>query len=512
MWESSIFYSKSIYQTHNYFLKSSFINKLYNYYIHRGYFNIISMQLVNMCITIFLVFLIIFLNNCINYNLLFNINNKTYINEIVNMNNFFNFNPIIWFIVISLITFTSLKLICLIDDILVYRNIKFFYNNIIDISERDIQSILWSEIIDKMKLKYANHTNFDIFYINNMITNKDNYMITIFDKDIIIINHLTSLMEWNIIFCILNTIFTKESKIDSKLLSNKDKYIDMIKKKLRVISLLNFIFMPFILIFIILYNIFNYGEYFYSNPESLVTRSFTRVAYWKFKHYNELIHNYDDRLSKCKLHATDYANQFPNKLLDTFSRFLVFVISSLFIIMMVFSILNQNILINLYIGYNKNILWFIGISLSIIAILKNFIYNKLLYNPKEHLLKVNDYIKLPSEWLENSNRSYIKNAFLIFFPYKIIDLSKNIFYTILVPFQLWSISFDTKNIINFIIKSTINEPILGNICKFGLFHKNIINTNEKKIKESYDYFIKMYPEFKNNNIYFESEYLKSNSN
>ena len=42
MWNSSIFYTKNIYETNNYYLKSSFINKLYKYYINRGYFNIIQ--------------------------------------------------------------------------------------------------------------------------------------------------------------------------------------------------------------------------------------------------------------------------------------------------------------------------------------------------------------------------------------------------------------------------------------------------------------------------------------
>ena len=46
----------------------------------------------------------------------------------------------------------------------------------------------------------------------------------------------------------------------------------------------------------------------------------------------------------------------PNKLLDTFSRFLVFIVSSFFIVLTLFSIINQHVLINLYIDDNKNVI------------------------------------------------------------------------------------------------------------------------------------------------------------
>ena len=204
MWESSIFYSKNIYETNNYYLKSSFINKLYKYYIHKGYFNIIAIQLVNIIITTFLVFFTIFLYNCIDYHKILNMESKTNIEEVIHLDNFFNLIPLLLYILITLGIFLFLKIICIIDDILVYRNIKFFYNTILDINDYDLQNMYWMNIIDKMKEKYGENMSFDIYYMINRITNKDNYFIAMLDNEIFEINHLTGLMEWNIIFCILD--------------------------------------------------------------------------------------------------------------------------------------------------------------------------------------------------------------------------------------------------------------------------------------------------------------------
>ena len=221
-------------------------------------------------------------------------------------------------------------------------------------------------------------------------------------------------------------------------------------------------------------------------------RTYTRLAYWKFRNYNELEHNYDDRLYKSQKVATSYLNQFSDKMLDTFSRLLVFVVSSFFIIFTTFSIINQHVLINLYIDGNKNVLWYIGLFVSVIAIFRNFITNKLVFHPKEKFIELNNHIDLPQSWIEDAALLSTKKKFVKLYPFKIADLGRNIVYTIMTPFQLWSLSFDVENIIDFIIKSTVEEPTLGHVCKYSLFNKQLLNSKEKKLLQSYVQFIKMY--------------------
>ena len=104
-------------------------------------------------------------------------------------------------------------------------------------------------------------------------------MVAMFDNNILEIDHLSHIMEWNLTYCILNTLFNDESQLKDDFIDNKNYYIEIIKRRIRVVASFNFLFMPVIIIWVILYNLFNYGENFYNKPENLVKRNWSRIAY-----------------------------------------------------------------------------------------------------------------------------------------------------------------------------------------------------------------------------------------
>ena len=67
--------------------------KIYNYYVYKGYYNIVSIQFVNLITTIFLYLLFIFLVMCIDYQGLIEIkSNEENIGNYVNFGNLLNTN------------------------------------------------------------------------------------------------------------------------------------------------------------------------------------------------------------------------------------------------------------------------------------------------------------------------------------------------------------------------------------------------------------------------------------
>ena len=83
---------------------------------------------------------------------------------------------------------------------------------------------------------------------------------------------------------------------------------------MKAISIINFIFMPFILLYMFFYYIFNYGEKFYNDPNLIVSRVFTNKTKWKFRNYNELNHEFDNRIECANKYAKTYASLFSSKL------------------------------------------------------------------------------------------------------------------------------------------------------------------------------------------------------
>ncbi len=77
-------------------------------------------------------------------------------------------------------------------------------------------------------------------------------------------------MEWNFTYCFIHRLFDDESKINIYHLNNIEKTKHDIRRRILVISLFNFIFMPFILIFILFSNLFEYGVHFITSRARLL--------------------------------------------------------------------------------------------------------------------------------------------------------------------------------------------------------------------------------------------------
>jgi autophagy-related protein 9 len=499
MWDnisnSSILFSKDFYKqkNENFYLNSIFINKVYYYYYNKGYLNIIINQIINICISIFIIFSMIFLINCVDYKGIITLTENRYISEFIDFRNFFNNNL---FIILSLIIFFLIiinKIINVIDDSIVYKHIKKYYDKQLHITDDDLHFLKWNDIVNNIKHSMNNN----IYYINNVITCKENYLIALFDNEIIQLEHLTSLMEWNLIYCILFNIFDSNFKLKENIFNDKHNIVKSINFTMKIISIINFIFMPFILTFLLLYNIFNYGEIYYNNPSLILSRSFTKKSKWKLRYYNELEHEFNNRIDKAAVHCNNYTKLFNNSITDIVFRLIIFICSSIFIILAILSLINDKILINLLLTPNQSVIWFLGILVSIIALLRK--KNNNLEKPENHINLIIQYINLDESIINNPNLVKSKKKISEIFEYKYITLLKDIFYIIISPFQLWKLSYDIDNIVDFIINNTEKHDDLLYICKLSNFD-NMYIPKDNKTNKSFNIFIQNYPEY--------NEYLK----
>ena len=114
-----------------------------------------------------------------------------------------------------------------------------------------------------------------------------------------------------------------------------------------MISILTFIFMPFLMLYVFFYSLLKYGANFYNHPSKIVARQWSLKARWQYRYYNELKHNLDNRLNIASGYAKEYCNLFNSKVLETLTKFIVFIASSFFILFLFLSLLNEHLLFNL---------------------------------------------------------------------------------------------------------------------------------------------------------------------
>jgi autophagy-related protein 9 len=480
---SLLFYSEDFYNNDLY-KNRNFIKQIYFYYKNKGFKNILLTQILNILISIFLFVLILFLFNCINYKELLAITDYNKLSTFIEWRHLFKFNVFFLCLFISFILFIITKIINLVEISLNYSKIKIYFNDNLKITDEKLDYINWSDVINK--LENYNNEKVDIYKINNIILFYENYLNAIFDNQIIKLYHLSNLMEWNINYCILFKMFGEELEEDKK----KTIYL-----RLRIVAVINFIFMPFILVFMLFYNIFNYGEEFYNKPTLLTTRMITRKAQWKYRYYNELPHDFEARMDKIDTNAKKYISQFKNDYITSISKLIVFVCSSFFILLILLSLINDKILIYVTLFNNKSILWFISILASLIAIFKRSNIN--FEEPKIYMNKISKIIYLKDDFVEKSNSNEIKQLFIKDYQYKIIIIIKDIIYTILTPFRLWLLANNINNIINFINANISDNEF--NSCKISEFNEELFmsldDSNVSKQSKSLEYFNTLYPEW-----------------
>jgi autophagy-related protein 9 len=477
MWEkinnSSLLFSKTFIENKkNLTLYSNrvFFHRIYFYYVNKGYYRIIINSVVNLLVTNFLVFFLVFLFNCIDYNGLFNLETKSNLGDFVHLNNLLKINTFFSIILILFLFLDCLKVISIIDDVYIYRNIRRFYKNNLKMRDTELEYIKWSQVVDI----YRDSVNNDIdpYYVQSIIASKDNYFIALLDNKIIRPYHLNSLFEWNLIYCIIYSFFENSEKVSEKIFTDPDKINKSMKNRLKTISIISLVFMPVIIVFITFYNLFNYGEQFYNKPDLFISRNFTRLAVLNYKNYNEVSHVFEERMTTLNNLTKKYNDTFKNKVIEAILKLIIFMFSSIFITLLIFTLANDIIITNLNIVGGKNVLWFIGVAGSFIAILRTIVNRKSKENPVYIMEEISNNIIIDTNYVQNANMKIIRDKFLKTYQLKILQIFYDICWTIFMPIQLWSISYDTKYITSFIRKISVNDKKIGIVCSYSNFENN----------------------------------------
>ncbi len=545
-----------------------FLIRLYKYYIGYGYYNVLLFSIVNLLTLTFFVMFATFIFCCVNLSELSNFTDPSVTYHFSDAINWQGLKHINWFLVICLIIFGiffAWKVMSIIYDVIALYPIKKFYSQKLDIEDFELSTIKWSKVTEKLSIlqlkenifqgdgrdttsdrntsdrntsdRNTSDRNTDIesgsivilpftsFDVANRLMRKENYMIAMFNKDLLNVHiplpklgkyqFMCKSLEWNINYCVTNFIFDdKSQQLKEKFLvhNNRDDLIKELRKRFCVLAIVNFLLLPFIFIYMTLYTIFKYGQHFYKKPNAISNRQWSTLAKWKFREFNELPHVFEERLRLASKCGDRYIKQFPSRTLDTLSRLATFVIGSFLVLFVFVAVLNGGAIENVKVG-NKNIVWYIGILGSVLVILNVFIKDYRIYYPHEALKKVSEHIHyIPVSWEENAHCEEIKSKFSYLYEYQLYSIFKEIIGIILTPFILWlSLSESSEYIVDFAREFSQYHPRLGYVCEFALFNldkngdsayndksNNVPNKDkckDGKLEKSYINFVDNNPEY-----------------
>lgn len=483
-----------------------FLQNVYKYYLGNGFFCIVLEKILNVSTLIFVLFISTYMGYCIDYSKLSSSQklsdvmiDQCYANNITGIT-----KVLLW----AFYVFVVLKIAQLYFDVQNLNDIHNFYNYLLNISDKELQTIPWQNIIQQiMFLKDQNaltanvvevkaKNRIDAHDVANRIMRKENYLIAMYNNDVLDLSlplplyrtsTLTKTLEWNINLCIMGYAFNESGFIKQNFLKpSQHEYIkEELKKRFMLAGFLNIILSPFLVTYFILLYFFRYFNEYKTSPRSLGARQYTPMAEWKFREYNELYHLFQKRIGLSAVMANRYIDQFPKEGTNIILRFVAFITGSFVAILAILTIFDPENFLNFEITNEKTALFYITILGAIWTVCRNSIsdeYN--VFDPEETILELATYTHyLPSEWEGRYHTEEVKNEFCKLYNLRVVILLRELASLILTPFILWfSLPRSVDRIVEFFRENSVYVDGLGYICKYAMFEINEV-ADPKKGKE-----------------------------
>ncbi|KAI5952562.1 ATG9 [Candida jiufengensis] len=516
-----------------------FLIDVYYYYRGRGLLNIVTSRIVDLIIIVFVISFSIFLKWGIDYSIFWDSYSQERhltLSDLIIPGFFWKIPFLVKFLVFGFSIYVTLRSIQLYFDYTrKLKEIQNFYHYLLNVEDVELMTISWKTIVEKLMLlkDYNSLTSshpIENHYINdlsskvrlnahdiaNRIMRRENYMIALFNKDILDFNILwfnektvlTKTLEWNLKLCIDNFVFNQQGQINGSILKehNRNLLAKELTSRFKLASIINIILCPFIVIYFVLLYFFKYFNEYKSNPSSIIgLRQYTPYAEWKFREFNELPNFFNKRLQLSMGPANNYIDQFPKGfLVINGMKLLNFISGSILAILVIMGIYLENESYSFWsfeITEGKSVLFYISIFGTLWAITsspsssassssnttndqvpqqQHFSSNKIVYDPESNIRYVSKFTHyLPKKWNKKLHTIQVKNEFCELYSLKIIIIINEILSVLLTPFLLYKISYNSGNIIDFFREYSIHVDGLGYVCYFAMFNfeKKLNNMN-----------------------------------
>ncbi|KAF3280741.1 autophagy protein atg9 [Orbilia oligospora] len=380
----------------------------------------------------------------------------------------------------------------------------------LDIPDLDMQTIQWQDVVQKLMAlrdsnpvtslattrKYIrNHSSkqrMDAHDIANRLMRKENYLIALFNKDILDLSiplpflrdHqlLTKTVEWNLGLAILDFVFHDGDNFNPVFLkeSSRKGLSQALRTRFVVFGFFNLLFAPFIVAYLVIHYFFQYFNEYQTNPSAIGSRRYTPLAEWKFREFNELVHLFHRRMNISYPFAVKYLEQFPKEKFVQAAKFVTFIFGSFAAVLAIASLLDTELL-QFEITKDRTVLFYITLFGSITAVARGIIPAETdVFDPTYELSWVMYHTRYsPPEWKGRLHSDEVKKEFSKLYELKIVIFFWEVASIILTPFVMWfSLPKCSDRIIDFFREFTVHVDGIGYVCSFAEFDFNM--TGPKK--------------------------------
>ncbi|KAK7037990.1 autophagy-related protein 9 [Favolaschia claudopus] len=502
-------YERALWKWVNVYNLDAFLQEVYYYYEGKGIYSIALSRGLNLLTVGFVIGFSTFLLGCIDYSRIRHGQSMKLADVVVGrcVSHFSGFTLIFW---ILFMAFYVWQIVAFVLSVFRLADMYNFFTHLLKIPDADIQTISWPEIVRRIgairednpltalssKIQKANDTTtakLDAHDIANRILRQENYLIALFNKDLLDLRvplpnilkrfiveegkgkMLTRALEWNLRFCLMEYLFDQHGKVRKVFLKSKNRpvLIEGLRRRFIFMGILNAIFAPFIVLYLLMYSFFRYFEEYHKDPSTIGGRRYTSYAQWKFREFNELPHLFARRLDESHPFANMYIGQFPNENLTLIMRFVAFVSGSFAAVLFLATVLDPDIFVHFEITPHRTVLFYLGVFGSVLAVARGMIPEEnRVFDPELLMTEVITFTHyMPEDWKGQLHSKRVHTEFGQIFAMKIMVFVEELLSVVLTPFVLWfSLPDCAPAIIDFFREFTVHVDGRGYVCSFAEFN------------------------------------------
>ncbi|KAI0032191.1 autophagy protein Apg9-domain-containing protein [Vararia minispora EC-137] len=517
-------YERALWKWVNVYNLDSFLQEVYFYYEGKGLYSIALARGLNLLTVGFVIGFSTFLLRCVDYSRI-RPEQITRLSDIIVGRCVTRFSGFTLLVFSLFCFFYVWQIISFVLSTMRLLDMYNFYTHLLNIPDEDIPTISWPEIVRRIAAirnqnpltaissssqpRDTDGAKLDAHDIANRIMRQENYLIALFNKELLDLRvplprfigrfaengkgrTLTRALEWNLRFCLIWYLFDARGKVRKVFLKSKNRaaLIEGLRRRFIFMGILNFIFSPFIVLYLVMYSFFRYFDEYHKNPSSIGGRAYTPFAEWKFREFNELPHLFRRRLDESYPIATAYIGQFPNEKVAIVMRFVAFIAGSFAAVLFLASILDPDLFLHFEITPHRTVVFYITLFGGILAVARGMIpEDNRVYDSEELMLEAVRYTHyLPDVWRTRLHSKVVHNEFGELFQMKILTFAQELASVVLTPFILWySLPPCAPAIVDFFREFTVHVDGLGFVCSFAVFdferHGNVKFGAPTKVKD-----------------------------
>ncbi|KAF2711746.1 membrane protein Gsa14p [Pleomassaria siparia CBS 279.74] len=482
---------------------NTFLGEVYRYYTDCGIWSILLRDAIKVLQTGFVVAFITFLGWCIDYS---KISHSHKMSEVIvakctkNMHGFWIF--VLW--VFIMYWLYSIYQLC--TSIPRLRTMHDFYHYLLDIPDRDIQTVQWQQVVSRIMalrdqnlatasnlstearklLDHKSRQRLDAIDIASRLMRRDNYLIALFNKEILDVavsipflgNRYTfsETTRWHVNLAVMDFVFSSGSngQFNEDFLKerNRRELVRKLKSRFFWVGMISIICAPFTVTFVLASYLFKYFTEYHKDPSQLSSRDFTMYAQWKFREFNELPHLFARRRNMAYPYANLYLAQFPKDKTEQISAFVAFIAGAFAFVLVAFTLLDSELFLAFEITPGKTAIFWIGVLTTIYRVARGSSpQDDQVADPAYYLGHVNYHTRYePASWQDRLHSDEVRAEFAQLYQPKILIFAEEILSMVITPFLLMlRLPQSSERIVDFFREFSIVVDGLGVVCSYSMF-------------------------------------------